>query len=160
MPFNYTITEVAKEFVQVKFDDDRQIKIPIRTWHAKDYIEAHIRNAYNEEDKGTIEDIPFKVGDTGTLQTLQDREDELKKANNNTDQKVVPAIAMRNASYPYIGEIQLALMKAILKNDKTDLEAFQSKIDEIDAKYPLNDTKYTMSEYQTLNLGRRYIATA
>ena len=157
MPFNYTITEVAKEFVQVKFDDDRQIKIPIRTWHAKDFIEAHIRNAYNEEDKGTVEDIPFKAGDTGTLQTIQDREDEVKKAReSNLDEKVVPATAMRNVSYPYIGTIQLALMKAILKNDKTDLEALQAKIDEIDAKYPLDDTKYTMSEYQTLNLGRRF----
>ena len=156
MPFNYTITEIAKEFVQVKFDDDRQITIPIRTWQTKDYIEAHIRNAYNEEDKGTIEDIPFKVGDTGTLKTQQDREDELKKANNNANQKVIPPQAMRNAAYPQIGDIQLALMKAILKNDKTDLEALQAKIDEIDAKYPLDDTKYTMSEYQALGLGRRY----
>ena len=156
MPFNYTITEVAKEFVQVKFDDDREIKIPVRTWHQKDLIEAHIRNAYNEEDKGNIEEIPFKVGDTGTLKTQQDREEEVKNSSNSLDEKVITAISMRDASYPHIQDIQLALIKAILKNDKTDLEAIQAKFDEIDAKYPLDDTKYSTNEYHKV-LGKRRI---
>lgn len=156
MPFNYTITEVAKEFVQVKFDDDRQIKIPIRTWHHKDFVEAHIRNAYNEEDKGNIEDIPFKVGDTGTLKTQQDMEEEIKNSSNNLNQKVLPPQAMRDACYPHIKDVQLALIKAVLKNEKTDLEAIQAKFDEIDAKYPLDDTKYSTNEYHKV-LGKRRI---
>tara|TARA_B100000614_G_C14509255_1_gene477841 strand:- start:72 stop:551 length:480 start_codon:yes stop_codon:yes gene_type:complete len=156
MPFNYTITEVSKSFVQVKFDDDRQIKIPIRTWHHKDFVEAHIRNAYNEEDKGNIEDIPFKVGDTGTLKTQQDMEEEIKNSSNNLNQKVLPPQAMRDACYPHIKDVQLALIKAVLKNEKTDLEAIQAKFDEVNAKYPLDDTKYSSSELNKELGGRRY----
>ena len=63
---------------------------------------------------------------------------------------------MRDASYPHILDIQLALIKAILKNDKTDLEAIQAKFDEIDAKYPLDDTKYSTNEYHKV-LGKRRI---
>ena len=43
MSINYTVTEVTKEFIKVKYQDDREVVIPIRTWVDKDWIEANIQ---------------------------------------------------------------------------------------------------------------------
>ena len=55
---------------------------------------------------------------------------------------------MRDVSYPTIRVVADAVMKAILNDDKTDLEKLKAKYDEIDAKYPTeNDQKWTAQEF-------------
>ena len=73
MSITYTVTEVTKEFVKVKFQDDREVIIAVKTWVDKDWIEAYIRQAFNEVDEGSVDDIPLKVGDQNTIMTLQRR---------------------------------------------------------------------------------------
>tara|TARA_B100000963_G_C22484054_1_gene606070 strand:- start:102 stop:587 length:486 start_codon:yes stop_codon:yes gene_type:complete len=154
MSLTYTITEVTKEFIKVKYQDGKELTLGIKTWLSKGLIEAQIRQAYNEPDEGSVEDIPFKVGDTATLQTLQEREkDVINAENNNNNLKQVPAGAMRDVSYPHVKLVLNAIMKAVLNNDKTDLEAIQTKYNEVDAKYPIeNDQKYTMAEFEQARL--------
>ena len=154
MSLTYTITEVTKEFLKVKYQDGREIKLGIKTWLSKSLIEAQIRKAYNEPDEGSVEDIPFKVGDTGTLKTYQESEKEaINSPQNKIDRKNVPAIAMRDVTYPTLRVVADTLIKAILNNDKTDLEKLKTKYDEIDAKYPTeNDEKYTQIEFNQARL--------
>jgi len=154
MSLTYTITEVTKEFLKVKYQDGREIKLGIKTWLSKSLIEAQIRKAYNEPDEGSVEDIPFKVGDTGTLKTYQESEKEaFNSPQNKIDRKNVPAIAMRDVTYPTLRVVADTLIKAILNNDKTDLEKLKTKYDEIDAKYPTeNDEKYTQIEFNQARL--------
>ncbi len=150
MSLTYTITEVTKESLKVKYQDGQEITLGIKTWLSKSLIEAQIRRAYNEIDEGSVEDIPFKVGDTGTLKTIQESEKEAVKAQQNktNDAKTVPAIAMRDVTYPTLRVVADTLIKAILNDDKTDLEKLKAKYDEIDAKYPVeNDSKYTGLEF-------------
>ena len=156
MSITYTITEVTKEFIKVKYQDGKEITLGIKTWLSKGLIEAQIRNAYNEPDEGSVEDIPFKVGDTSTLQTLQEREKEVLNAQNNSNSvKNIPAIAMRDVSYPPVKLVLKAIIKAVLNNDKTDLETIQTKYNEVDAKYPIeNDQKYTMAEFEQARLNK------
>ena len=150
MSLTYTITEVTKEFLKVKYQDGQEITLGIKTWLSKSLIEAQIRRAYNEIDEGSVEDIPFKVGDTGTLKTIQESEKEAVKAQQSrtNDGKTVPAIAMRDVSYPSLRVVADTLIKAILNDDKTDLEKLKAKYDEIDAKYPVeNDEKFSSFEF-------------
>ena len=85
MAINYTVTEVTKEFIKVKYQDDREVVIPIRTWVDKEWIEANIQQRYNEVDEGSVEDVPFKVGDTGTISTIQEGEKAIKDWKKRTD---------------------------------------------------------------------------
>ena len=149
MSITYTITEVAKEYIKVKYQDGKEITLGIKTWLSKNIIETQIRKAYDEPDEGSVEDIPFKVGDTGTLKTFQESGREaLNARKTNTDAKTIPSIAMRDVSYPTIRVVADAVMKAILNDDKTDLEKLKAKYDEIDAKYPTeNDQKWTAQEF-------------
>ena len=150
MAINYTVTEVTKEFIKVKYQDDREVVIPIRTWVDKDWIEANIQQRYNEVDEGSVEDIPFKVGDTGTISTIQEGEKAFKEqqikqqeleASYTFDYKL-----MRRVSYPFTNDSIGALIKAVLTGDKTELEEINKVIEEVKAKYPKDDKKYTKDE--------------
>ena len=150
MAINYTVTEVTKEFIKVKYQDDREVVIPIRTWVDKDWIEANIQQRYNEVDEGNVEDIPFKVGDTGTISTIQEGEKAFKEqqikqqeleASYTFDYKL-----MRRVSYPFTNDSIGALIKAVLTGDKTELEEINKVIEEVKAKYPKDDKKYTKDE--------------
>tara|TARA_B100000609_G_scaffold91916_1_gene73375 strand:+ start:434 stop:919 length:486 start_codon:yes stop_codon:yes gene_type:complete len=156
MSLTYTITEVTKEYIKVKYQDGRELTLGVKTWLSKSLIESQIRKLYNEPDEGSVEDIPFKVGDTATLKTLQESERENLEAmvKSNTG-KHIPALAMRDISYLPPQLVLKALMKAILTNDKTDLEKIQTRYNEIDAKYPTeNDQKYTMAEFEQARLDK------
>ena len=149
MTLTYTITEVTKEFLKVKYQDGKEVTLGIKTWLSKSLIEAQIRRAYNEQDEGSVEDIPFKVGDTATLKTIQETEKEAYKSpSKNQNMRTIPAIAMRDVTYPTLRVVAETLIKAILNDDKTDLEKLKAKYDEIDAKYPTeNDQKWTAQEF-------------
>ena len=150
MSINYTVTEVTKEFIKVKYQDDREVVIPIRTWVDKEWIEANIQQRYNEVDEGSVEDVPFKVGDTGTISTIQEGEKAIKEqlikqqeleASYTFDYKL-----MRRVSYPFTNDSIGALIKAVLTGDKTELEEINKVIEEVKAKYPKDDKKYTKDE--------------
>lgn len=156
MSLTYTITEVTKEYIKVKYQDGRELTLGVKTWLSKSLIEAQIRKLYNEPDEGSVEDIPFKVGDTATLKTLQESEREnLEAMVNSSTEKKIPALAMRDISYLPPSLVLKALMKAVLTNDKTDLEKIQTRYNEIDAKYPIeNDQKYTLAEFEQARLNK------
>ena len=147
MSINYTVTEVTKEFIKVKYQDDREVVIPIRTWVDKDWIEANIQQRFNEVDEGSVEDVPFKVGDTGTVSTIQEGEKAFKEqqvkqqeleASYTFDYKL-----MRRVSYPFSNDSIGALIKAVLTGDKTELEELNKVIEEVKTKYPKDDKRYT-----------------
>lgn len=150
MSINYTVTEVTKEFIKVKYQDDREVVIPIRTWVDKDWIEANIQQRFNEADEGSVEDVPFKVGDTGTISTIQEGEKAFKEqqvkqqeleASYTFDYKL-----MRRVSYPFSNDSIGALIKAVLTGDKTELEELNKVIEEVKTKYPKDDKRYTKDE--------------
>ena len=150
MAINYTVTEVTKEFIKVKYQDDREVVIPIRTWVDKDWIEANIQQRYNEVDEGSVEDVPFKVGDTGTISTIQEGEkaikEEQKKQQELEASYTFDYKLMRRVSYPFTNDSIGALIKAVLTGDKTELEEINKVIEEVKAKYPKDDKKYTKDE--------------
>tara|TARA_B100001094_G_scaffold316334_1_gene357412 strand:+ start:995 stop:1543 length:549 start_codon:yes stop_codon:yes gene_type:complete len=150
MSINYTVTEVTKEFVKVKYQDDREVTIPVRTWVDKDWIEANIQQIYNEVDEGSVDDIPLKVGDTGTIPTIQEGEKSAKenfaKQQELDNSYTFDYKLMRRVSYPFINDSIGALMKAVLTGDKTELEAVNTIIEEVKTKYPKDDTRYTKAE--------------
>ena len=150
MSINYTVTEVTKEFVKVKYQDDREVTIPVRTWVNKDWIEANIQQMYNEPDEGSVDDIPLKVGDTGTIKTIQESEKEFKD-NQVKQQELENSYTfdyklMRRCGYPFTNDTIGALVKAVLTGDETELEALNTVIEEIKTKYPKDDKKYTRAE--------------
>ena len=156
MSINYTVTEVTKEFVKVKYQDDREVLIAVRTWVDKDWIESNIQRLYNEVDEGSVDDIPLKVGDTGTISTIQEIEKEAKLSKEK--QKETEAAytfdykLMRRVSYPFSNDAIGALIKAVLTGDKTELEELNKVIEEVKTKYPKDDKKYTMAEMKEQKL--------
>ena len=135
MSITYTVTEVTKEFVKVKYENNREAVIPIKTWVDKDWIEAHIRQAFNEVDEGSIEDIPLKVGDKNTIMTLQEGEklhkDARKKQIEYNESLSFDYKLIRRIGYPFINDSVGALIKAVLTGDKTELETLNVKIEEV-----------------------------
>ena len=156
MSINYTVTEVTKEFVKVKYQDDREVIIPVKTWVDKDWIESNIQRLYNEVDEGSVDDIPLKVGDTGTIPTIQEIEKEAKESS--IKQKETQAAytfdykLMRRVSYPFSNDAIGALIKAVLTGDKTELEAINTVIEEVKTKYPKDEKRYTMAEMKEQKL--------
>jgi len=150
MAFNYTVEALEKNQVTVKFDDGRIYPIAIRTWWDKDRIEAEIRMRYNEEDLGTVDNVPFKVGDTNTLKTVQELqkefEEENKKAKEDEESTTYGYKTMRRLYYPFCNDQVAALQKAVLTGDKSELEEMQKIVDETKAKFPKDDKKYTTEE--------------
>tara|TARA_B100000609_G_C17132528_1_gene391015 strand:- start:26 stop:565 length:540 start_codon:yes stop_codon:yes gene_type:complete len=150
MSFNYTVTEVTKHAVKVKFDDNREFIIPVRTWFDKDRIEADIRLRFDEEDLGTVDDIPLKVGETHTIETIQEQENAYKEQVQNTqnekDNFTFGYRYMRRLSYPFVNDTVGALVKAVLTGDKTELEALNTIIEETKTKIPKDDKRYTNAE--------------
>lgn len=150
MSINYTVTEVTKEFVKVKYQDDREVIIPVRTWVDKDWIEANIQRLYNEVDEGSVDDIPLKVGDTGTIPTIQEGEKEvkesIKKQQELENSYTFDYKLMRRCGYPFTNDTIGALVKAVLTGDKTELEALNIVIEEMKTKYPKDDKRYTKAE--------------
>ena len=152
MSITYTVTEVTKEFVKVKYENGSEVVIPIKTWVDKDWIEAHICQAFNEVDEGSIEDIPLKVGDKNTIMTLQEGEklhkDARKKQIEYNESLSFDYKLIRRIGYPFINDSVGALIKAVLTGDKTELETLNVKIEEVKNKYPKNDTKYSVIDIQ------------
>ena len=152
MAFNYTVEALTKEQITIKFEDERIYEIPIRTWWDKERIEAEIRMRYNEEDLGKVDDIPFKVGDTNTLKTVQELQKEFEEENKKAieDQKntTYGYKSMRRLHYPFCNDQVAALQKAVLTGDKSELEEMQKIVDETKAKFPKDDKKYTTEERQ------------
>ena len=150
MAFKYTVEALDKNQITIKFEDERIYQIPIRTWWDKERIESEIRRRYNEEDLGSIDEIPFKVGDTNTLKTVQELqkefEEETKKANEDRESTTYGYKSMRRLYYPFCNDQVAALQKAVLTGDKSDLEEMQKIVDEVKAKFPKNDKKYTQEE--------------
>tara|TARA_B100000212_G_scaffold35571_1_gene23083 strand:+ start:500 stop:1057 length:558 start_codon:yes stop_codon:yes gene_type:complete len=150
MSINYTVTEVTKEFVKVKYQDDREVIIPVKTWVDKAWIEANIQQMYNEPDEGSVDDIPLKVGDTGTIKTIQEGEKEFKefsaKQKELENSYTFDYKLMRRMGYPFINDSIGALVKAVLTGDKTELEAINTVIEDMKTKYPKDDKKYTKAE--------------
>ena len=150
MAFNYTVEALTKNQITIKFEDERIYEIPIRTWWDKDRIEAEIRMRYNEEDLGKVDDIPFKVGETNTLKTVQELqkefEEEVKKAKEDDEGTTYGYKSMRRLYYPFCNDQVAALQKAVLTGDKSELEEMQKIVDETKAKFPKNDKKYTQEE--------------
>tara|TARA_Y100001972_G_C7591749_1_gene296616 strand:- start:181 stop:723 length:543 start_codon:yes stop_codon:yes gene_type:complete len=150
MAFNYTVEALDKNQITIKFEDERIYQIPIRTWWDKERIESEIRMRYNEEDLGTVDDIPFKVGDTNTIKTVQELqkefEDETKKAKEDQESTTYGYKSMRRLYYPFCNDQVAALQKAVLTGDKSELEEMQKIVDETKAKFPKDDKKYTQEE--------------
>jgi len=150
MSINYTVTEVTKEFVKVRYQDDREVVIPVRTWVDKDWIESNIQRLYNEIDEGSVDDIPLKVGDTGTIPTIQEVEQEAKAARLRQEETQAAYTfdykLMRRVSYPFSNDSIGALIKAVLTGDKTELEEINRVIEEVKTKYPKDDKRYTRAE--------------
>ena len=150
MSINYTVTEVTKEFIKVKYQDDREVLILVKTWYNKDWIEATIQQKYDEIDEGSVDDIPVRVGDTGTIPTIQEseraRKEEIAKAKEKSASYTFDYKLMRRMSYPFINDSVGALIKAVLTGDKTELESLNTIIEEIKTKYPKDDTKYTREQ--------------
>lgn len=150
MAFNYTVESLDKNQMTIKFEDERIYQIPIRTWWGKERIEAEIRMRYNEEDLGTVDDIPFKVGDTNTLKTVQELqkefEEENKKAKEDQEGTTYGYKSMRRLYYPFCNDQVAALTKAVLTGDKSELEEMQKIVDETKAKFPKDDKKYNQEE--------------
>tara|TARA_B100000427_G_scaffold313325_1_gene305581 strand:+ start:756 stop:1280 length:525 start_codon:yes stop_codon:yes gene_type:complete len=150
MTINYTIKSVAKDNIVVTYEGGVEVNIPINTWVDKSWIEAHIRMRYRESDQGTLDDIPFKAGDTGSIPTYQENEDSRKKAyedyktafNSATfDYKLI-----RRILYPYINDQIGALVKAVITGDKTELESLNTKIEKVKTDYPKDSKAYTQTE--------------
>ena len=153
MSITYTVTEVTKEFVKVKFQDDREVIIAVKTWVDKDWIEAYIRQAFNEVDEGSVDDIPLKVGDQNTIMTVQEGE-KLNKEKQQQNKEYMENTwktdyeFMRLAAYPYINDQIGALVKAVITGDKSELESLNTIIQDVKSKYPKDDKGYTNQEYQ------------
>ena len=150
MAFNYTVEALTKDQITIKFEDERVYQIPIRTWWDKERIELEIRMRYNEEDLGTVDDIPLKVGDTNTLKTVQELqkeyEEEAKKAKEDQEGTTYGYKSMRRLYYPFCNDQVAALTKAVLTGDKSELEEMQKIVDETKAKFPKDDKKYNQEE--------------
>ena len=150
MAFNYTVEALTKDQITIRFEDERVYQIPIRTWWDKERIELEIRMRYNEEDLGTVDDIPFKVGDTNTLKTVQELqkeyEEEAKKAKEDQQNTTYGYKSMRRLYYPFCNDQVAALTKAVLTGDKSELEEMQKIVDETKAKFPKDDKKYNQEE--------------
>ena len=150
MAFNYTVEALTKDQITIKFEDERVYQIPIRTWWDKERIELEIRMRYNEEDLGTVDDIPLKVGDTNTLKTVQELqkeyEEEVKKAKEDQEGTTYGYKSMRRLYYPFCNDQVAALTKAVLTGDKSELEEMQKIVDETKAKFPKDDKKYNQEE--------------
>ena len=150
MAINYTIKSVSKDNIIVTYEDGREVNIRVSTWVNKDWIEAQIRMMYGEEDEGTVDDIPFKVGDTGSLPTFQEFEVANKKAIEDSkaafDSATFDYKLIRRILYPYINDQIGALVKAVLTGDKTELEALNTVIEKVKTDYPKDSKAYTQAE--------------
>ena len=150
MTIKFTIQEVHKDHLKVKFENDIVMPVPIRTWWDKSRIEAEIRRRFNEEDLGTVDVVPFKAGDECEIQSTQEQEAAYKINVEEEAKKVAaytfPYKILRRIEYPFFGEQLGALVKAVMTGDKTDLQVIQNEIDAIKTKYPKDDKKYTMAE--------------
>ena len=150
MTIKFTVEEVNKDHIKVKFDDNRVVPIPVRTWWDKSRIEAEIRLRFNEEDLGTVDKIPYKVGESHEIITTQEQEVEFNKASEEQQKEIAsytfPYRILRRIEYPYYGEQLGALVKAVLTGDKTELEEIEKLIQNVKNKYPKDDKKYTMEE--------------
>jgi len=152
MSIKFTIQEVHKDHLKVKFDNDIVMPVPIRTWWDKSRIEAEIRKRFNEEDLGNVDVVPFKVGDECEIETTQEQEASYKKNAEDQLKEIAaytfPYSIIRRIEYPFFGEQLGALVKAVMTGDKTDLQVIQDEINAVKAKYPKDDKKYTMEERQ------------
>ena len=150
MAINYTIKSVAKNNIVVTYEGGVEVNIPVNTWVNKEWIEAQIRLRYRESDQGTVDDIPFKAGDTGSIVTFQENEDVIKKAQNDYQAAFNGATfdykLIRRILYPYINEQIGALVKAVITGDKTELEDINTKIEKVKTDYPKDSKEYTQTE--------------
>lgn len=150
MAINYTIKSVSKDNIIVTYEDGREVNIRVSTWVDKDWIEAQIRANYNEADTGTVDDIPFKAGDTGSIPTWQEANAANKKAVEDdkaaNDSATFDYKLMRRLMYPYINEQIGALVKAVITGDKTELEALNTQIEKVKTDYPKDSKAYTQAE--------------
>ena len=150
MPINYTIKSVAKDNIVVTYEDNREVTIPVATYVNKDWIEAQIRNRFNEADEGTVDDIAVKVGDTGSVPTFQENEASIKKSNDEHkaafDSATFDYKLIRSKLYPWQGDQLGALVKAVITGDKTELEAINTAIEKVKTDYPKDSKAYTQTE--------------
>ena len=152
MAINYTIKSVSKDNIIVTYEDGREVNIRVSTWVDKAWIEAQLRANYNEADNGTVDDIPFKAGDTGSLPTFQEFEVANKKAIEDGkaafDSATFDYKLIRRILYPYINDQIGALVKAVLTGDKTELEALNTAIEKVKTDYPKDSKAYTQTELE------------
>ena len=150
MAINYTIKSVSKDNIIVTYENGKESNIRVSTWVDKGWIEAQIRMMYGEADEGTVDDIPFKVGDTGSIPTFQEFEVANKKAIEDSkaayDSATFDYKLIRRILYPYINDQLGALVKAVLTGDKTELEALNTVIDKVKTDYPKDSKAYTQTE--------------
>lgn len=123
MTLTYTIREVTTSEVVVDYSDNTAARIPLVPTDTRETILKRILQFSSERARkgfGSIEEVPVAVGETGVLQ----REVEF-----------FTYADLRVFEYPTIGD-QLDAFYWSRNGDTSRLEAIDSEITEVKARYP------------------------
>lgn len=133
MPIGYTVRDITTSSITVDYDNGSWATIPIEATLDKSLILDRIRQFSGTQSGFTsTEQIPFEVGETGTVLTISEAHEAQTLAE---QQRPYSYAQVRQAFYPTVGD-QLDALYWTRNGDTARQAAIDQQISEIKEKFP------------------------
>lgn len=150
MAIQYTIREVTTSSITVDYADGTWSTIPINSLMTRKDIEESIGN-FQPATSGfnSIDEVPFKVGESGETLTyfdklLKKKQEEIQREEEEKN-RLYTYSEIRKGKYPDLGD-QLDALYWARHGDSTIIQQIDEEIENIKLQYPKNMDPMTLDD--------------